>query len=33
MQVVEMLEFGSNTGDKTVTLEAFFKIMVDVKAV
>jgi len=31
--VVEMLEFGSNTGDKTVTLEAFFKIMVDVKAV
>lgn len=31
--VVEMLEFASNTRDKTVNLEAFSKIMVDVKAV
>ena len=32
-QVIEMLEYASNTRDKTVDIDAFSRIMVDVKAV
>lgn len=33
LQVIEMLEYASNSRDRSVNLDAFSKIMVDVKAV